>query len=152
MCAPKLVPLPSTAQEIADVIGREATLAIASKASNRCIYVPRGDAPEHWIARLIGLPLFEKLQHEFGGMQLPIAKCSEIARAERKAGVIAMYHDGRTINDIAFEFDCTPRFVAMLLDGMTDGRAWAATPTPRIGSSTGVGERVRKQAPTLASE
>ena len=148
LCMNELSPLPPTAQEIADVIGRAATLAIAARATHRCVYVPKHEAPDHWIAQLIGAELFSKMQHVFAGEQLPLAKCSEIARHERNASVCAMYRDGRTINEIARELDCTPRFIAMVLRGQTDGRPWSrnaveCASSPRVvkNSHRGGGDR-----------
>jgi len=108
--------LPPTAQEIARLIGREATLLIAIKATNRCIYVPKGDASGHWIARLIGPERFAVMQREFGGMQLTIAKCSDIARAERDNEIRKRFKDGKTIAWLALEYGLTTRRIWSIVD------------------------------------
>ena len=110
------VPLPSTMQEIATVIGREATLLIAIKTPYRTIYIPKSPAPDHWIARLIGQERWAVMQREFSGIQLVVAKCSDIARAERDDEIRRGFKSGKTRAWLSIEYGLTPRRIRSILD------------------------------------
>ena len=118
--SPAPLPLPSTAQEVADVIGREATLTLARSVKHRCLYVPKTTQSRHsasgerscaWIERTIGIDLTAKLVKEFGGMQLPLARCACVIIAERRAKIRAAFEAGKTSREIALEHGISPRWV-----------------------------------------
>ena len=71
-----LIPLPPTAQLVADVIGREATLALAFTCQHRCVYVPLGRlASDSYLVRTIGEEKAKLMQRHFSGELLPMATC-----------------------------------------------------------------------------
>ena len=119
MCATSLFPLPSTAQELADAIGRDATLALARSVKHRVLYVPRsidstyrrGERCCEWIERTIGKELTAKLVKEFGGLQLPLARCAEIEREQRRERIQLAYQSGKSSREIAEEFGLCRRWV-----------------------------------------
>lgn len=100
----RTIPLPPTAQEVADIIGREATLALARKVKHRCLYVPKHMPPDYWIRREIGDELANKLQKIFAGEQVPLAKCKSIACEQRRIGIEAAFHEGKSVQEIALMF------------------------------------------------
>lgn len=103
------------------MIGREATLSLARCVKHRVLYVPRttesryradGERACAWIERVIGVQLTAKLVKEFGGIQLNLAKCANIERAERRERIAkSFFRDGKSIKEIALEQGLTPIWV-----------------------------------------
>jgi hypothetical protein len=93
--------LPPTAQAVADVIGRDLTLKLAREVRFRSLYVPFKLDEHHWISRCIGYPAARRLQSEFVGMLLPLAKCRDIAISERNRRIVDAHIKGVTKAAIA---------------------------------------------------
>ena len=73
------IPLPPTAQVVADVIGRDATLALAFTCQHRCVYVPGGSLRSNsYLVRTIGKEKAELMKRHFEGELLPMATCYKI--------------------------------------------------------------------------
>lgn len=102
-------PLPETAQVIADVIGREATLKLAGMVQNRNVYVPKRVDEQHWIARSIGYAKAQALAQEFGGLLLPLATCGHYYTRERNAQMRAQFLAGASTNALAQQYGLTLR-------------------------------------------
>ncbi len=82
------IPLPPTAQDIAEIIGKESALAIAFTTRHRCVYVPLGRLPSHsYLVRTIGEEKAKLLQRQFGGMLLPMATCHQTKQALIRAKI-----------------------------------------------------------------
>lgn len=140
-------PLPDTAQAVAEVIGRHATLLLADEVRFRSLYVPHRINVRHWIARAIGLGLAERLVEEFAGMQLPLAKCKAVRMAERDERIVAAHRKGITVNAIADLLKVSRFTVYRAIErheAQEQAQARAqiqqspttpACPTPRVGSS-----------------
>jgi len=96
--------LPYSAQVIADLIGREATLKLAKATKNRKLYVPvtmcaghdvvrcgrtskekrpRCTCRGHWIADVVGDEMAVALSKIFGGETLDLAPCYYVHAVER---------------------------------------------------------------------
>lgn len=58
-------PLPALLQEIADVVGEAAALAIASRAGGTRIYLPAQASDDHWLVQAVGRAAADKLCHHF---------------------------------------------------------------------------------------
>ena len=120
-------PLPESAQAVADVIGRSATLHLASylrydregysKASKRMFYVPKKKrlTPDFWLVKVLGLDNARLLQDQFGGSLLCLAHCHETLRGERNARIVNAYKAGRTDEEIAVMFGISVRWVKDIL-------------------------------------
>lgn len=81
--------LPESAQIVAEVIGREATLKIAQVCNHRHFYVPKINARgNNWISDLIGDVLYAKLQRHFAGCLVDLAGCSHLIKKERNKLII----------------------------------------------------------------
>lgn len=145
------IPLPPTAQVVADVIGREATLALAMSCQYRCLYIPKTRlASDSFLVRTIGQDAAKAMQREFAGMLLPLATCHHIAIFERQARIRQEVADGKTFAQVAVMFGVTVKWVRQLcqrqqgeyrypLKTFEGGRGV-------VGSSGGGGERVAGQA------
>lgn len=109
------IPLPPTAQVIADVIGRKDTLALAMSCLYRCLYVPKGRlASDSYLVRTIGEDKAKAMQQEFSGMLLPLATCHHIAVFERQQRIRMAVEEGKTHAQVAVMFGVTPKWVKQL--------------------------------------
>jgi hypothetical protein len=114
--------LPQSAQEIADVIGREKTLLLIgrlprspSRGWRVNLYVPKRMPLDHWLIELLGFEDAEKLRRMFGGEILQPSNCNHIARAFRNREVRRMAAEGLPAHQIAAVVDLTPRQVRNIL-------------------------------------
>lgn len=114
--------LPPSAQEIADVIGREKALFLIgslprnSRRSWRvCFYVPKVMPLDHWLIRLLGYRDAEKLRREFGGTILQPSSCSQLHRMFRNREVRRLHASGMHEHMIAETFDLTEKHVRSIL-------------------------------------
>lgn len=115
-------PLPPSAQEIADVIGRERTLTLIGKlppSGSRpwrvCLYVPRRIGPDHPLVGLIGWRDANLLVREFGGMILQPSNCRLLSRQWRRRGIIMLHQQGLTAKQIAEQVEMSARQVANII-------------------------------------
>ena len=112
-----MIPLPPTAQVVADIIGRSATLLLASKCQYRHFYIPRQQlSASHWIVRTIGPRKASALQSVFGGELIPLANCYHVHQAERDAQIRAAARAGDPIHVIASRFKLSPGHIKRLLN------------------------------------
>ena len=98
--------LPDILQEIADIAGEDAALAIASARGGTQVYIPPVPDIDHWLCRLIGVnnarKVADKLTEGVGigrRVDLPLGPASSAARLRAK--VDAMILEGRSERDIA---------------------------------------------------
>lgn len=109
------IPLPPTAQVVADVIGRKDTLALAMSCLYRCLYVPKGRlASNSYLVRTIGEEKAKLMQREFAGMLLPLATCHHIAVFERQQRIRLAVEEGKTHAQVAVMFGVTVKWVKQL--------------------------------------
>lgn len=129
--------LPQSAQLIAEVIGRDATLALAKGCKHRKLYVPkvlcaghssvtgrtdgvvrrRCTCKGHWIARTIGDDLAVKLSWTFGGEILDLAGCYVVHALERNQRIRAEYDAGRSRMDLMIEHGMSERAIRYIIQG-----------------------------------
>lgn len=100
--------LPPSAQEIADVIGRDRALflignlpAAGGRSWRRVLYVPKRMGRDHPLVQLMGAEDAERLRRHFGGAILQPANCGYIARAFRDREVRRMAAEGVPVTSIA---------------------------------------------------
>lgn len=115
--------LPETAQVIADVIGREATLRLAGKVSNRNLYIPKRMTEDHWIARSIGYAKAHALATEFGGLLMSLATCEHYFTRERNARIRSEFAAGKSTLELAAAHEMTQRRVQQIVEGIKPGQA-----------------------------
>lgn len=117
--------LPRTAQEIADVIGRDAALRLIGQAHRYrpasrkgaeqvCIYVPRELRPDHQLVRLIGYDAAVALVRNFAGMILQPASCAHLYRAHRDRSILRLLSQGLPVKLVAEWFEVCERHVTNL--------------------------------------
>jgi hypothetical protein len=146
--APKELPLPSSAQVIADVIGREATLKLAGMLRHNKLYVPmsmcRGHYSQrwgksrkltfpgcccrgHWIVDAIGEELAGKLGKTFAGEILDIAPCYKVVAYERNQRMRQMHEEGASVTELMSVTGLSKRAVFYVIAGW-NGRQSTARP------------------------
>lgn len=118
--------LPASVQEIADVIGRQATLYLigqlptcycgsdGSKSNRVILYVPKSLSPTHRLVQILGWPVAHKLVRAFGGEILYPANCQHIYRGWRDQGIRAMLRQGYGTDTVANLFGVSRRHVQYL--------------------------------------
>jgi hypothetical protein len=111
-------PLPRSVQEVADVIGREAALALVDslpRAFGRpwqaFVYIPKAIRPDHPLVLLLGWNTADKLVRVFGGEMLRLASCSWSRKGERDIAIRAMRASGAAVQAVAREFQISERQV-----------------------------------------
>lgn len=115
--------LPSSVQEIADVIGRDRALYLigqlptwADKRKDKgctrpIIYVPKRLKPDHPLVRVLGISQAEQLVSAFGGEVLQPGNCNSVYTAFRQREVERYVREGKL----------TPREIAEIV-GITASR------------------------------
>lgn len=115
-------PLPESAQQIADLIGRENTLKLASVAKWRKLYVPHTMAGDHLIVRTIGADAAKTLHFNCRGEYLDLAKCCSIFVEQRNALIRKAYLKGADVRTLMRDNKLSLRALRYILAGK-DGRA-----------------------------
>lgn len=117
-----IIPLPPSAQEIADVIGRERALLLIGQlpqAGRRkwrvVLYIPKRIDPDHNLVRLIGWEDAMRLVRHFGGEILQPSNCRFLPRAFRDAEIIRLWRAGEKLPLIADKFDLSYRQVRNII-------------------------------------
>lgn len=114
--------LPPSAQELADVIGRERTLYLigqlprsGSRAWRVNLYVPKSLTPDHQLVRILGWADAMRLVREFGGMILQPSNCNFLHREFRNREVLRLRAAGVSIAVIAEAVELTQRQVRNII-------------------------------------
>jgi len=118
--------LPQSVREIAEVIGREATMLLigqlpvcyrdaAKKSPKLILYVPRRLKPDHILVKILGFPDAQKLVKAFGGEILYPANCRSILAHMRNDLVRRMLDTGARPAIVADLFGMTERNVRNLI-------------------------------------
>lgn len=122
--------LPASAQEIADVIGRDAALYLigqlpriyspdkrvrpgrtGGRKTTVVMYVPKELAIKDRLVSILGWNDAVKLVREFAGMLIHPASCNEIYRPFRDRNMVRLVAEGVPIKTIAEWFDVSERTV-----------------------------------------
>lgn len=121
-----IMQLPRSAQDIADVIGRQKALYLigqlprvytrdnrhpAAKNTKVVLYIPKLLNVTDNLVRLIGWNDASKLVREFGGMLIQPANCVGVYRPHRDANIARLHAEGLAVEVIAEWFDVSVRHV-----------------------------------------
>jgi hypothetical protein len=116
--------LPRTAQELADVIGRDAALRLIGQLP-RCspnghsevvmLYVPKELRPDHRLVKLIGWDRALALVQAFGGEVLLPANCAALYRGFRDRSILRLHGQGLPIALLVEWFDVGERHIRNLV-------------------------------------
>ncbi len=118
--------LPRSVREIAEVIGREATMyligqlprcyagADGKKANKVIMYVPKRLPPDHRLVEILGWTTAQKLVRVFGGEILYPANCNHLEARLRNRRILEMLDAGISSVQVAEEMGVTVRYVRHL--------------------------------------
>ena len=134
-----LVPaLAPSAQEIADVIGRDNALTFIGKlpsSGNRrwrvCVYIPKQITPDHKLVGLLGWSDACKMVEAFTGMILQPSNCRNLYRGHRNRQIVRLADEGMPVDQIAEYLELSVYWVREII-GLQSG---AVKPKPNGGVS-----------------
>lgn len=151
--------LPSTVQEIADVIGRERALFLigqlpryhvqdtrkgkagsAGLSERVILYVPKTLKPDHHLVRILGWNDAARLVRVFGGCLVHSSNCQEVYRPHRDAGIRLVHAQGVPVAMVADWFGLTERRARQILEIPHEGMRQAANDNARTSNT----KRARK--------
>lgn len=121
--------LPSTVQEIAEIIGRDNALYLIGQlptckrsggGTEVLLYVPTLNrlTPDHRLVRVLGYALARKFCANLGGQLLKPANCNGIVREFRNRSIGQFWESGHTIQEIADIFEITTKYTRKILHDM----------------------------------
>jgi hypothetical protein len=135
---PEDIELPESAQVVADVIGRDATLQLTKVAKGRKIYIPvtlcaghgitrcgrssketrpRCTCKGHWLAATVGDELAVLLCRTFGGESLDLAPCYYVHAFERNRRIRDAFAAGKSQLDLRREHGMSERAIRYIVKG-----------------------------------
>lgn len=125
--AEDLSDLPGSVREIAEVIGRQATLHLLGqlptgragrpdKESSRVIlYVPKKLSPDHRLVRILGAERAMALVRAFGGEVMQPANCRRVYARHRDEAILKMLRDGARLEMVLSIMRVSRRHVTNLV-------------------------------------
>lgn len=116
-------PLPPSAQEIADVIGRDRALILigqlppcGGRSWRVCLYVPSRIGPDHPLVKMIGWRDANLLVQEFGGIILMPSNCRFLHRQFRAKEIMRLHGEGWPDKRIADVVEISARQVRNIIN------------------------------------
>jgi hypothetical protein len=106
--------------EIADVIGIDATLMLVRDFGGRHLNIPHKAKSTHSLAVLIGLDLFKKLCAYYGGTKLEIDFCQKALNYQKLLDVQKGVQAGMTGSQLAKQFNTTERNIRRMKERYRD--------------------------------
>lgn len=118
MTTPQINPalLSPTLQEICDVVGIEATIAISERWGGDRLIVPVRLSLFHPLVELIGLDRANRLSFAFGGSVLTIGKATAAKNALRDQALLADRLAGAPIKDLVKRYKLNRSWVFKILE------------------------------------
>jgi len=114
--------LPGILQEIADLIGIPATMAIVEEYGGVRLYVPMKVTPDHPLSQLIGQANAEKLADHFGGEDhFDIPKAKAALRAIRDKEIRSLWPT-LSQRQLALKYQTTERNIRLILSGIEQNK------------------------------
>lgn len=90
----RLQELPKSVQELVELIGIDAALAIVQERGGIRLCVPRQAREDHWLVPLIGLDALRALVAHYDGEEIDVPRCASALRAARERQIAAeLEHD-----------------------------------------------------------
>ena len=102
--------LPPTIARIAELIGLQAALRLVEKFGGTRIYIPEElPTPDHVLAKTIGYGEANALCAAFARDWLSVPRCTDRLRAQRDNQIRQEYDGGRSVRELAREYEMTER-------------------------------------------
>ena len=117
------IALPTTVQEIADVVGRENAVRIVegtrpsgSRKWRRQLYVPAEMKETHRISKMIGWDAAAMLAASHGHCIIDIPSCFALRKGYMASHALGMWNNGASIGEISAEMSVTEKTAQQLID------------------------------------
>lgn len=111
--------LPQSIRDMADVIGATAALALVRAYAGRQIKVPKGlgdsGVMRFRLVSIMGENAAVQFMRNYGGQVMAVPRCLAVLLAQRNAGIIADYDNGKTAATLAAEHQLTMRQIFKIL-------------------------------------
>ncbi len=107
--------LPPLIQDLQDLIGLPAALAIVEEWAGTEVYIPAVMAPDHVIAKRIGFEAAAKLAAKYGRDRLKLPRCVARIRAKRDAEIRMRYGNRETCRSLARHYSLTERHILRIV-------------------------------------
>ncbi|WP_241085755.1 Mor transcription activator family protein [Candidatus Vondammii sp. HM_W22] len=106
--------LPTSIQELIEVVGLAAALVIVAERGGVRLCVPAQAAADHWLAPLIGLPALTALVERYRGEEIDIARCVAALRAVQEQQIASEAAAGVSNASLARRYGYTERGIRKL--------------------------------------
>ncbi|MBF0192871.1 MAG: hypothetical protein HQL99_17295 [Magnetococcales bacterium] len=110
--------LPSSLEEIAEVIGREGALQLVNACGGTRIFVPRKLRVQHKLVTMLGFEQARRLSHHFGGETLTVVRAAELLRRTRNREIVRRYDAGAGVRQLARDNALTERQIYAILSSV----------------------------------
>lgn len=107
--------LPSSLEEIAEVIGREGALKLVNECGGTRIFVPRNLRIQHKLVILLGMEQARRLSSHFGGETLTVVRAANLLRRTRNREIVRRYDAGEGVRQLARDHCLTERQIYAIL-------------------------------------
>ena len=107
--------LPSSAQDLVELIGLDAALELIKARGGTQVRLPKTATPEHYLTGIIGYEALETLCTVYGGDTLEPPRCVNALRALRDAAILRDHREGQTIAALALKNQMTERGITKVL-------------------------------------
>ena len=106
--------LPASIQELIEVVGVSAALAIVEERGGITLCVPTQALPDHWLVELIGLAALTALVERYRGEEIEIARCAAAMRAIQEQQIVREAEAGASNATLARRYGYTERGIRKL--------------------------------------
>ncbi len=107
--------LPDSVQDLVDLIGLTAALAIVEERGGIRLYVPTRVSRDHWLAKTIGPRAFGTLVDVYAGEEIDVPRCVDALRAVRELAIINDARAGLSQAQLARKYGYTERGIRKLM-------------------------------------
>ena len=101
--------------ELAELLGEEGLLALSAERGGRRAMIPRRIPPGHWLEEAVGREAAERMAFHYGGCRIYIPTGRAARRRERRARILGLRRQGRSVAEIAAAEGVSDRWVWRVL-------------------------------------
>lgn len=111
--------MPTSLQEIAEVIGDDDAMKLVHVHGGTRVFVPQKIGAQHKLATLLGFEQARRLSSIFGGEALTIVRCSKLLKHKRNEEIRKKYDDGVSVYTLVREYDLSERQIYSIMSSAT---------------------------------
>lgn len=107
--------MPQALAELADVIGADVALELASRFGGRRVYIPMSATPDHPLAETLGLEAMSALVEYLGSGEFMVPSAKQLERFARDRAIRREHADGASCRTLAERYQLGERRVWEIL-------------------------------------